>query len=173
MRVATLPGSCPLTPWELHLLEVAPRRWPLARRGPTRSSWPCAMWSLTLPAAPSITAIVGESGSGKTTRHASCWACMRLRRAPCSYDGKDLQQLDRAACTLPPRSTGGVPGPLQRLQPLPSGPHRCCRCSALGRPAPEAAYNASDSVWKRWVCGPTTRSDVTRTNSAVASGSAS
>ena len=53
--------------------------------------------SLTLPAAPSITAIVGESGSGKTTMTRLMLGLHAPTQGSVLYDGKDLQQLDRAA----------------------------------------------------------------------------
>jgi ABC-type oligopeptide transport system ATPase subunit len=55
--------------------------------------------SLSLSAEPSITAIVGESGSGKTTMTRLMLGLQAPTQGTVLYDGRDLQQLDRAAFT--------------------------------------------------------------------------
>src|SRR5438552_13631341 len=98
MRVATLPGSWRLlTRRELPLLEVRAATVAFGSKRTNTLKLALRNVSLTLPAAPSITAIVGESGSGKTTMTRLMLGLHAPTQGSVLYDGKDLKQLDRAA----------------------------------------------------------------------------
>ena len=95
MRVATLRGSW--RPLELPLLEIRAATVAFGSKRTSTLKLALRNVSLTLPAAPSITAIVGESGSGKTTMTRLMLGLHAPTQGSVLYDGRDLQRLDRAA----------------------------------------------------------------------------